>query len=842
MSRHIGGSACLLRANQRCAALDSLDAIKGLSWAGNRFTELFQDLPVICFSYDKDGVVYEWNQACKIELGFSSEQLLRRPVWDTLYQREDKCLLRKMASDVYAGKTYSNVEMMLVRADSTTFSVINNTFPIKNSDGSVAGIVSVNINIERHKQTEIALRQSEERLNMAMDLARLRSWEWDLASDIVHWSERDAARMDLPPDCLCMPSDQFMSRIHPEDRPYCYEAIRNSRLSRAPVEIEYRVNRPDGTMGWQVTRANHIFDANGKAVQLVGSALDISEIKNAEAELRQAHAVLEVQVQKRTEELALANKALQEEVAERQLYSDIVEHINTGIVAYHQDDEADDYSFRRILVNPAMKTQPRYMYSLELGLYIRQILPPGLVDVVAREFSEVVRHGMHHVKEAIDFDENGAVRHAVRICTFPLPNRCVGLHIEDITERRSAEQELEQAHAENAHILSSIASILISVDAKETVTSWNTMAKQAFGLARNAAIGIKFTDIKIPWDWKPVIATIRECQRTNEPVQLDDLHYTTPDGRDRFLAVTINPLRNENDQASGYLFLGTDITKRKVMESQLAQAQKLESIGSLAAGIAHEINTPIQYIGDNTRFLDDAFQDFNKLVVVCKDIANIEEAERHASSMASLRQVMEDADIDYLTQEIPNAIAQSLEGVERVAHIVRAMKEFSHPGQEEITAIDLNHAIDSTVTVARNEWKYVAEVVMDFADNMRPVPCYPGALNQVILNMIVNSAHAIGDVVAGTNSKGVITISTREETGFVEIRINDTGSGMPPEVIAHIYDPFFTTKPVGRGTGQGLAISHRVIVEKHRGTIDVSSEEGHGTTFTIRLPIDSRRY
>ena len=195
-------------------------------------------------------------------------------------------------------------------------------------------------------------------------------------------------------------------------------------------------------------------------------------------------------------------------------------------------------------------------------------------------------------------------------------------------------------------------------------------------------------------------------------------------------------------------------------------------------------------------------------------------------------------DVAYLTKEIPEAIQQSLEGIERVAKIVQAMKEFSHPGSEEKTAIDLNSAIESTLTVARNEWKYVADMVMELDPTLPLVPCLPGELNQVVLNIIVNAAHAITDVVGdGSRGKGTITVSTRRDGGWVEIRITDTGTGIPEAVRDKVFDPFFTTKEVGKGTGQGLAIAHDVVVKKHGGTLTFTSEIGQGTVFRIRLPL-----
>ncbi len=196
---------------------------------------------------------------------------------------------------------------------------------------------------------------------------------------------------------------------------------------------------------------------------------------------------------------------------------------------------------------------------------------------------------------------------------------------------------------------------------------------------------------------------------------------------------------------------------------------------------------------------------------------------------------MERADVDYLITEIPDAIQPSLKGIERVSQIVRAMKEFSHPGVEEKRPLDLNQAIESTITMARNEWKYVAEIVTDLDPELSSVPCLHSDFNQVILNLIVNAAHAIGD--NGSQDKGTITITTRQAGEWAEVQVADNGTGMPEDIRNKIFDPFFTTKEVGRGTGQGLSIAHSVVVKKHGGTITVDSEVGNGTTFLIRLPM-----
>lgn len=337
----------------------------------------------------------------------------------------------------------------------------------------------------------------------------------------------------------------------------------------------------------------------------------------------------------------------------------------------------------------------------------------------------------------------------------------------------------------------------------------------------------------------------RQIMRTGEPIVDVEEQENWPDGHITWVSTSKMPLRDPKGTIIGTFGISRDITERKLadkrrdlMEVQLRQAQKLESIGQLAAGIAHEINTPTQYIGDNTRFLQTAFQDLARLVMQFQELLK---AVRVGAATPELVAITEDAvqsaDLEYLMAEIPKAVQQSLEGVERVGKIVRAMKEFSHPGSQEKTPTDLNHAIESTITVARNEWKYVSDLELDLDRSLPLVPCLPGEFNQVILNLVINAAHAIGDVVKD-GAKGKIAVSTRLQDQWAEIRIHDTGTGIPEKIRDKIFDPFFTTKPVGRGTGQGLAISRSVIVDKHRGSIQFETETGRGTTFVIRLPIN----
>jgi signal transduction histidine kinase/uncharacterized membrane protein affecting hemolysin expression len=280
-----------------------------------------------------------------------------------------------------------------------------------------------------------------------------------------------------------------------------------------------------------------------------------------------------------------------------------------------------------------------------------------------------------------------------------------------------------------------------------------------------------------------------------------------------------------------------DVTDQRRLENELAQAQKLESVGRLAAGVAHEINTPVQFVSDSVHFVREAMDDLSVIVDKYRELRTATESGMNVAAAAKAAEDAEDeADLDYILENAPVALDRARDGLGRVAAIVRSMKEFAHPDRKEKAQADINQAISSTLVIASNEYKYVADVETEFAE-LPLVNCFAGEINQVVLNLIVNAAHAIGDVVKGTGTKGKIRVVTRMLDDGIEISIADTGKGIPVEVRSRIFDPFFTTKEVGKGTGQGLAIARAVIVEKHGGTLHFETEIGRGTTFYIRLPV-----
>ncbi len=402
-------------------------------------------------------------------------------------------------------------------------------------------------------------------------------------------------------------------------------------------------------------------------------------------------------------------------------------------------------------------------------------------------------------------------------------------------KHRQAGGDLARAHAQTEQLLASIAWVLVAVDAEGRITRWNTAAEQTFGVSREEAVGRPADEVAIAWSWEVVRGCLAAAAGARPSARLDDVLYQRPDGGDGYLAGRVTGLADGDGGSAGFVVLGLDVSEQRVLQAQLTQAQKLESIGQLAAGVAHEVNTPIQFVGDNARFLQTAFDDLRELLGAYGRLRAAAAAGTvDPDLLEEVTRCEKAADLAYLMEEVPAAARQTIDGVNRVASIVRALKDFAHPDQTERVATDLNRALLSTLTVARNEVKYVADIETDLGE-LPLVVCHPGELNQVFLNILINATHAIADA-AGPGGRGLISVRTVAEGDTVLIAIRDTGGGIPEAIRERIFDPFFTTKPVGRGTGQGLALA-RATVQRHGGTLTFETEIGRGTTFFIRLPV-----
>lgn len=433
----------------------------------------------------------------------------------------------------------------------------------------------------------------------------------------------------------------------------------------------------------------------------------------------------------------------------------------------------------------------------------------------------------------------------------------------DISERKAIEAELRRAQDELEHrvalrtaelseaqqflrkVVDGVPNLIFVKDEQLRFKLANRAVADFHGTTAEDLIGKTFDEFSRDQE---VSTQIREEEEKllrdfDKPVSREQ---KIPDAKGdlRWLQVVKVPMEISGDDSRYILGVVTDLTERKELENRLRHSQKMESIGQLAAGIAHEINTPTQYVNDNTLFVRDSFSEIKDILEKFNELLKMAKINGTDQKLvAEIERKIEKCDLEFLTEEIPNAVEQSLEGVSRISKIVHSMRTFTHPGATEKQPTNINKAIESTILVAHNEWKYVADLETVFDETLPLVPCLLDEFNRVILNMIINATHSIAEVVGkDPRVRGKISITTqRIGDEWAEIQISDTGTGIPPEVQNRIFDPFFTTKEVGKGTGQGLAISHNVIVEKHGGQITFETESSFGTTFYIRLPLRSEK-
>ncbi|HLO67854.1 MAG TPA: ATP-binding protein [Holophaga sp.] len=497
---------------------------------------------------------------------------------------------------------------------------------------------------------------------------------------------------------------------------------------------------------------------------------------------------------------------------------------------------------RRVFQNRAYLRQLGYTEDeLAAGAPLA-LIDPADVDRVRSALRDVFATGREITLQYGMMHRNGSVRHVEsRITPVASAERDEGLAVvvgRDVTDRVAVDLDLLRAHAIKNLVLEN-SSLGIAFIRKRRIEWANSRCGELLGKPMKDIVGHS-TRVVYPDDeaYRRKAPAIYAAFERGEPT--DDLWEIPRTDGSRFWCRLVGRALDPSRPDEGSVWMFEDITARVVaeqerlsLEVQLRQAQKLEAIGQLAAGIAHEINTPTQYVGDNLKFLLDAFRDLQGALDAWEAQAS------GALGGAEARLAREEADLPYLRDEIPRALEQSLEGIARVTRIVKAMKDFSHPGGETMVEVDLNRSIESTVTVCRHEWKYVADIVLDLDPALPRVLCHPGEINQAVLNLVVNAAHAIADGSPG-GAKGTITVTTAHRDGWAEIRVRDTGTGIPESVRARIFDPFFTTKEVGRGTGQGLAIVHNVAVERHGGTVAFETEMGRGSEFILRIPATGR--
>jgi PAS domain S-box-containing protein len=405
--------------------------------------------------------------------------------------------------------------------------------------------------------------------------------------------------------------------------------------------------------------------------------------------------------------------------------------------------------------------------------------------------------------------------------------------VQDILRKSRDLADFRRAEVEK--LIAAISALLIAVDSNGEIFQWNETAEKCFGIKGTRTRGQLFVDVLrdyIPGDKLEEIMDRGLGEGHDTPIKNFEIPIDLKDKGTRLLLSAVNPILDRSGKKLGFLLLAEDITRRKEEERQRNLSQKLESLGQMAGNIAHEIKTPLQYIAHNGQFVCDSFRDLVKFFEMVNECLNEIENSDKKHVAEKIKQIIDEYDIREILKEIPKASDQIVSGVSKVSNIIQSMKEYSHPGRGVMEKADINKLLESTVVLVRNEKNKTLEIETELYKQLPQVACYPGELNQVFMNLLINAADAIQE----KGEPGFIKITTAREGGEVIVSMSDNGCGIPDSIKDNVFNPFFTTKEVGKGTGQGLSTAYKIIIEKHKGKLYFKSSTGEGTTFYIHLP------
>jgi len=624
----------------------------------------------------------------------------------------------------------------------------------------------------------------------------------------------------------------WLKAVHPEDRPKIYDLFLNR--PKANFDEEFRILHTSGELRWCRTRGFPIKNNNGDTEAFAGVVTDISRYKTEGRELP-----IDTTRQEYTRHAHTESE---------QRFRNLVE--TTSDCVWEVDRHAA-YTY----VSPRIYELLGYRPEEIIGITLFDLMPPDearrikdLLNAYAAQkipFINLVNTTLHKNGHEVIL-ETSAVPYFDRQGEF---QGYRGIN-RDITERKEAQRVLKEALYDLHAIMNSVQDIIIKVDLNGGLLSWNVYTEKVVGYSAAELYGRSIISLVSENDRHTVTAAIKNAIESGRVEA--EVNIVHKNGGTRLFQCIGVVVKDECGNAVAVTGVGRDITEQRKAEralqkekaeqevllkrlqetqNQLLQSEKLASLGQLAAGVAHEINNPVSYINSNVGTLKQYIQE---LFVVLDAFETMENHITDQNALEAIRGVKQGADLEYLKQDIMDLIHESQEGVFRVRQIVQDLKDFSHMDEGEWSWSDLHAGMDSTLNIVHNELKYKAQVVKEYGDLPR-VECLPSQINQVFLNLLVNAAHAIED-------QGVITVRTGIDKNAVDgnewvwVQIADTGKGIAPEHVHRIFDPFFTTKPLGQGTGLGLSVSYS-IVEKHGGRIELNSELGRGSTFTVRLPL-----
>ena len=668
--------------------------------------------------------------------------------------------------------------------------------------------------IER-KQAETALKESEHRQKVILESAQVGILLIDPKSHTIVEANPAALRM------IGKERNQVIGMV-------CHEHVCPAEIGKCPItDLKQDIDRSerelvtaDGRRLPILKTANTVM-LGGKA-HLLETFLDISEIKKAKEFLEQSRENLEEEVRKRTQELETAKKQWE---ATFDAVPDMIAII--------------DQNYRILRANKVMAGKFGLQPKDLIGKHCYELLHGTDEPHPACPHLSMWKKGTHQMAEMLE-PRLGA---NLLVSNSPLLDAAgkiyASVHVaRDITDLKQAERKAKEQLDFVQLMVETVPNPIFVKNRQGVYTGCNQAFCDFWGLKREEIVGKTIYEVA-PKDLAGLYHA-QDMELLEKPgVQIYESKVRSAQGEIRDVIYYKAPYFDSRGRPAGIVGVIVDITERKQMEEQMLRSQKLEAIGQLAAGIAHEINTPTQFIQTNLEYLQEAFDRLADLAgLVSPLIENCKTRPTDDTFSHKAEEALAEAELGLLQEDIKDALGGSMEGVQRITKIVESMRYFAHPGTEEKVAIDVNQALERAITVSRNEWKYYADMETDLDPGLSPLVGYSAPLNQALLNVIINAAQAISEKLGpNPEEKGRISISTRQKKSWIEIRIKDTGCGIPEDVLPKIFDPFFTTKKMGKGTGQGLALTQNIIMGKHGGKIEVETEPGKGTAFIMSLPV-----
>ncbi len=769
-----------------------------------KFRRLLSNLPDVTWTSDENRRMIYVSPKAEQLLGYTEQEIYAGGV-ELLFSRNHPDEIDGIKSAVgalFSGEKEFDLEYRFQRKDGRWIWVHNRAIGAYEMDGAMRadGVIC---DISPRKQAEIGLREKTAFLEAQINANNDGILVVDASLRRVQHNQRVIEMFGIPAE-LMADSDQIPAREHMLSRMKEPEAVRGL--------IERLYGDPEGSLRFFEFELidGSVIELNSSPVKgpageyygRIWTFRDITKRRRNEAELKAKTVFLEAQANASIDGILVVDES-----GRRLLINERLVEL-FGVPAEILNDADDEHLLRHVLglvADPeAFLARIKYLNDHPVETSRDEI-----------EFKDG-RVFDRYSAAVVDKDWN----YFGRIWSF-----------REITDRKRNERVLRQLSAavEQSPV------VVVITDLTGNITYVNPKFTEATGYQIDEVLGKNPRILNSGHSPKEMYKELWSNIREGKPWR-GEFRNRKKSGEFYWESATITPIFDASGAITSFLAIKEDISERRAMESELRQAQKLEGIGQLAAGIAHEINTPAQFVTDNLTFLLESWKSAKPVLDEYRKTMNDVLAKVAPEAAAFLAKVEQGCDLEFIAAEVPLAIEQSLDGARRVAGIVRAMKEFSHPDSAEKSDTDLNKGILSTITVARNEWKYVAEVETDLDETLPHVFCYPGEVNQVILNLVVNAAHAIKDKMKD-GDLGKIKVCTRNRGDVVEIAIADNGMGIPEAIQTRIYEPFFTTKEVGKGTGQGLSFAHSVVVKKHQGKIWFETEAGHGTTFFLELPI-----